>query len=202
MTFAFFGANGASGVLILIGLAILAVLSAILLVGGLVFAFGKRPKLAVTAILVSLAFGYYPCKVLVGFSQWAETQKNKKREFKVEARLSPDGEYRVTVDGTPNPEEVISLDGEIAFHIDLSDSRMIGGRCTHFRSRRVDGEFASLELGGIDIRAETRSALLASLQPPPKGAKRDGQTETYTIWFRKASPDFEWFTCMRRTKQP
>lgn len=202
MTFAFIGAGGASGVLFLIALAILVLVSVGLFISALVLAFKKRTKLSITAFLLSLLFAIYPVEVYVSYTRWAEIQKNRKKDFDVVAKLSPTGGYSITVDGTPNPDDSILLHGEITFHIDFSDSRTLDGRCTTFSSKRRDGKFASIEAGNINVPRESRSALIASMPPPPKGMQYDGQTDTYTIWFRKISPDFEWFTCMRRTDQP
>lgn len=199
MTFAFIGGGGGSGIIILIGLVFLAAISAASLAGSIAFAFQRRPRLAVSGLLLALAFGFFPCKMYLDYSRWAEYQKTRKRDFDVTVNLSPAGEYVVAVDGTPNPSELILLQGEVTFQISFPDLKTLKGRCTEFQSRRIDGGFGSLELGRIDIDAADRSAFLADFVPPPAGARYDAQTEDLTIWFRRVTPDFEWFTVARRT---
>ncbi len=199
MTFAFIGGGGGSVVIILIGLFFLAAFSAVSLAGGIAFAIQRRPRLVVSCLMLALAFGFFPCKMYLDYSRWTEYQKTRKRDFDVTVKLSPAGEYVVTVDGTLNPSDLILLQGEVTFQISFPDLKPLKGRCTEFQSRRIDGGFGSLELGRIDIDAADRSAFLADFVPPPAGARYDAQTEGLTIWFRRVTPDFEWLTVARRT---
>lgn len=199
MTFAFIGGGGGSGIIILIGLLFLAAISAVSLAGGIAFAFQRRPRIAVSGLLFALAFGFLPCKMYLDYSRWAEYQKTRKRNFDISVKLSPAGEYVVAVDGTPNPSDLILLQGEVTFKISFPDLKTLEGRCTDFQSRRINGGFGSLKLGRIDIDAADRSAFLADFVRPPAGVDYDAQNEDFTIWFRKVKPDFEWFTVARRT---
>ena len=195
---AFIGGGGGSGVLILIGLAILVGVVLLSFAFGVIFAFKKKPKLAAPLLLIPLACFYYLYGIYNGYSEW----KNRDQDFNISVVISSTGDYSVTVDGIANPEDLILIDGDITFHIDLPDSKAIGGTCSNFQSRRIDGEFGSIELGGVSIPWRDRSALIASMDPPPRGALYDAQTDYYTIWFRRVSPEFEWFTCARRIEQP
>jgi hypothetical protein len=94
MNLAFVGADGASGVLILIGLAILVLLSAILFVSGLALAFKKRTKLCIAAFLLSLVFAIYPFRIYVSYTGWAEFQKNRKRNFELSPGFLPPANIR------------------------------------------------------------------------------------------------------------
>jgi hypothetical protein len=198
MIYGFIGGGGGSVVLILIGLAILAVLLVLLFAFGISFTLSKRPKLAIPALLIPLLVFSYVYQIYAANAGL----KDQEQEIIISVKISPDEEYSVTVDGKPNLENMILIDGQISFHIDFPDSRSLSGTCEYFQSRRIDGKFGSVEIGAINIPPEERQAFMASMEPTPKGKSYDAQTDFYTIWFRRPTPEFEWFTCASRINRP
>lgn len=191
---AFIGGGGGSGVLILIGLAVLVGLALLSLASGTIFAINKKPKPAAPLLLIPLAFFYYLYGIFSGHAEWM----NRDQDFNVSVLISAAGDCSVTVDGVANPDDLILIDGDITFRIDLPDSKAIGGTCSNFLCRRIDGEFLAVELGAINIPLEERNTFMATMEPVPKGKSYDAQTEYYTIWFRRPTPEFERFTCISR----
>lgn len=198
MNLAFIGGGGASGILVLIGLLILLVLGVLLFASAVTFVFMKKPKSSALSFFVALAIGAYLYSIYADISERKRLRANRKSDFDVAIQLFSPGGYAVTVDGEPFLGERIMLDGTIRFCINFDASRSLSGQCTSLNSGHVGGEFQSLNLFGLEVPAEDRSAFLGSFASGPRGADRSGWTEDYRVSFRKHYPAVESFHCSSR----
>ncbi len=194
---AFIGGGGGGGVIILIGLAFLCMLNLCLYVEAVILIGKKNLKRFAIVLMIALTISSYLGSIVYGHEKFVEAQKNRILDYDITVRVSPDGEFLVSVNDIPNSDEMILLSGTITFRIDFPDSRNFVGRCKDFQASKIDGEFATMHLGNIDTSWADRTALLSSFPPPAKAIHNGVETVSYRMTFRMQAKDYWSFSYSR-----
>ncbi len=93
MILGFVGGGAPSGIIEVFWVGLLTTLSALSLVGSIISTFKKRSILAVLCFILTVIFGYYPCKYYVENTTWAEVQKARTCDFEVAVNLAQPSDY-------------------------------------------------------------------------------------------------------------